>query len=85
MRVGVAKRTDPHQIDQEASHRHRCQHVCVDVGRVYQSCAGLNKHKESDDHEKQAVDEPGEDFNSAIPVGEDSGSFSAGHQGSEQA
>lgn len=45
-----------------------CQHVCVYIGRIHQTGDRLDKNKESDDHQKQAVDESGEDFNTTIPA-----------------
>lgn len=95
------------------------QHVCVYIRRIHQTGDWLNKDKESDDHQEQAIDESRKYFNTAIPakkqnknnsvntqlhssfkllqqqyiltcwqtlpVGEDPGSFPAGHEGSKQA
>lgn len=44
------------------------QHVCVYIGRIHQTGDWLDKNKESDDHQEQAIDESGEDFNTAIPA-----------------
>lgn len=44
------------------------QHVCVYVGRIQQTGDRLHKDKESDDHQEQAVDESGKNFNTTVPV-----------------
>lgn len=44
------------------------QHVCVYVGRIQQTGDRLHKDKESDDHQEQAVDESGKNFNTTVPA-----------------
>lgn len=44
------------------------QHVCVYIGRIHQTGDWLDKNKESNDHQEQAIDESGEDFNTTIPA-----------------
>lgn len=47
--------------------RTHSQHVCVDVRGIQQTGDWLNKDKESDDHQEQAIDESGEYFNTTVP------------------
>lgn len=42
------------------------QHVRVDVGWVHQTGDRLHKDEERDDHQEEAVDEPGENFNPTV-------------------
>lgn len=51
------------------------QHVRVDIGRVHQSRDRLHKDEEGDDHEEEAVDEAGEDFNAAVPANRQGGTL----------
>lgn len=42
------------------------QHVCVYIRRIQHTCDRLNKDKESDDHQEQAIDESREYFHTTI-------------------
>lgn len=44
------------------------QHVCVYIRRIQQTGDWLNKDKESDDHQEQAIDEARKYFNTTIPA-----------------
>lgn len=44
------------------------QHVCVYIGRIQHTGDRLHKHKESDDHQEQAIDETRKYFNTTVPA-----------------
>lgn len=44
------------------------QHVCVYIRRIQHTGDWLNKDKESDDHQEQAIDESRKYFNTTIPA-----------------